>query len=214
MNDKLKIFIVDDHDMFRKGTIVLLNKSQKFEFIGEASNGNEFLDMIKNLEPDVVLMDIAMPVLNGIEATRQALQIKPKLKILALSMFGEEEYYYKMIQSGVHGFVIKSAGINELEHAIIEVARGSAYFSPELLSFVKKNIIENKQSSDLPDFTDAETTILKALTENKSDEDIAKLLNKKPADVQIMRQKLLSKTGCNNSSGLIMYAIKNKILVI
>jgi DNA-binding NarL/FixJ family response regulator len=131
---KYKIIIVDDHDMFREGVKVLLGKSQKVEFIGEASNGEEFLRTLGNKQPDVVLMDISMPVMDGIEATRQAMHQNPNLKILALSMFGEEEYYYKMIQAGVHGFVMKSSGINELEHAIEEVARGASFFSPELLN--------------------------------------------------------------------------------
>ena len=127
MNKKISLIIVDDHDLFREGIKTLLGKSQKVEFIGEAANGKEFLNLLETNNPDVVLMDISMPVMDGIEATKQAVQLYPDIKILALSMFGEEEYYYKMIQSGVRGFILKSAGINEVEIAIQQVAEGSAY---------------------------------------------------------------------------------------
>lgn len=212
MDKKLKIIIVDDHDMFREGVKVLLSKSQRVEFISEASNGKEFLDMLPNLEPDVVLMDISMPVLDGIEATRQAVQMNPEIKILALSMFGEEEYYYKMIQSGVRGFVMKSAGINELEHAIQEVARGSAYFSAELLNYVKNYITEVKTSNT--DFSSSELVVLKSITQNLSDEEIAREIKSNADDVKNIRLGLFTKTGSNNTSGLVMFAIKNKIIEI
>jgi DNA-binding NarL/FixJ family response regulator len=212
MESKIKIIIVDDHDMFRAGVKVLLGKSQKVEFIGEASNGKEFLSLIENIKPDVVLMDISMPVLDGIEATRLGLQMKPELKILALSMFGEEEYYYKMVQSGVHGFIMKSAGINELEHAIQEVARGSAYFSPELLNYVKQNISDSKHGNEILSLNEIEIAILKSLAKNLSDEDIARNTNQPFETIQRFKNGLLIKTGCNNTSGLVMYAIKNKII--
>jgi DNA-binding NarL/FixJ family response regulator len=212
MDKKLKIFIVDDHDMFREGVKVLLGKSQKLEFIGEASNGKEFLSAIQGHHPDVILMDISMPVMDGIEATRQAILSNPNLKILALSMFGEEEYYYKMIQSGVRGFVMKSAGINELEHAIQEVARGSAYFSPELLHYVKQNIADNASGKNLQNITDVEITILKSLAQNISEEDIAKSIHQPPEMMQNLKESLMKKTGSSNTAGLVMFAIKNKIV--
>lgn len=216
MNKKIKIIIVDDHDMFRAGVKVLLGKSQLVEFVGEASNGREFLNMIQNSKPDVdvILMDISMPVLDGIEATKQAIHIYPELKILALSMFGEEEYYYKMIQSGVHGFIMKSAGINELEHAIQEVARGSAYFSPELLNYVKQNISNDKKDIELPYFNETEISVLKMISKNMSDDEIAKALNQTTESIQKLRMSLFKKTGSNNNSGLVMFAIKNKIVTL
>lgn len=211
MDKKYKVVIVDDHDMFREGVKVLLGKSQKVEFIGEAVNGEEFLKLLKNIKPDVVLMDIAMPVLNGIDATREAVKQDSDIKILALSMFGEEEYYYKMIQAGVRGFVLKSSGIHELEHAIEEVAKGSSYFSSELLNYVLANINDSKGANTL-DLSDDETNILKFFTKSMSDDEIAKELNIQTANVDEIRKKLMKKTGCNNTAALVMFAIKNKIV--
>lgn len=214
MDKKLKVFIVDDHDMFRQGVKVLLGKSQKTEIIGEAANGKEFLDLIRDIEPDVILMDISMPVLDGIEATRQALQIKPHLKILTLSMFGDEEYYYKMIQSGVRGFIMKSAGIDELEYSIKQVAEGSAYFSEELLEIVKTNINTDSIQSDQQTLSKEEIELLKALTSSLSDADIAREMGITTDTYEKLRKDLLKKTGSVNTAGLIMYAIKNRIVGI
>ncbi len=211
MDKKLKVFIVDDHDMFRQGVKVLLGKSDKTEIVGEASNGKEFLDVIGEIEPDVVLMDISMPVLDGIEATRQALQIKPHLKILTLSMFGDEEYYYKMIQSGVKGFIMKSAGIDELEYSIRQVADGSAYFSEELLEIVKANINTDTSQYEQSALSKTETELLKALTSSLSDADIIRDMGVTPDAFDELRKDLLKKTGSVNTAGLIMYAIKNRI---
>jgi len=214
MDAKYKIVIVDDHDMFREGVKVLLGKSKKIEFIGEAVNGEEFLKLLKNVKPDVVLMDIAMPVMNGIEATSAAVKQSPDIKILALSMFGEEEYYYKMIQAGVRGFVLKSSGIHELEHAIEEVVKGSSYFSTELLNYVLANINDSKSENSGLDLSNEETNILKLFTKSMSDEEIAKEVNIKHAEVDTIRKNLMKKTGCNNTAALVMFAIKNKIVSI
>jgi DNA-binding NarL/FixJ family response regulator len=213
MESKLKVIIVDDHDMFREGVKVLLRKSDKIEVIGEAANGKEFLDIIPSKDPDVVLMDISMPVLDGIEASRLGLQIKPELKILVLSMFGEEEYYYKMIQSGVRGFVMKSAGIDELEFAINQVAEGSAYFSEELLDIVKQNI-KKSQPNEVNGLTTKELQLLKSIALNMSDSDTANELNESLDSIEKIRTELLKKTGILNPAGLVMYAIKNKIVGI
>lgn len=213
MESKLKIIIVDDHDMFREGVKVLLRKSQRIEVIGEAANGEEFLQMIETKDPDVILMDISMPVLDGIEATRQGLLLKPDLKILTLSMFGEEEYYYKMIQSGVRGFVMKSAGIDELEFAINQIAEGSAYFSEELLDIVKQNI-KKSNANEVKELSEKELQLIKSIAFNMSDNEIAAELNDSVETIEKMRAELLTKTGIINPSGLIMYAIKNKIVEI
>lgn len=211
---KCKVLIVDDHDMFRSGVQVLLKKSENIEFIGEASNGADFLEIVEKQMPDVVLMDISMPVMDGIEATKQAVKLHPDIKILVLSMFGEEEYYYKMIQAGAKGFVLKSAGINELEHAINEVARGSCFFSEELLRFVITHIDESKQEAESPLLSASEKKMIMCLAQNQSDEEIAETLNIVTNEIAIMRQNLLKKTGSSNTAALIMYSIKNKIINI
>ena len=214
MGNKCKVVIVDDHDMFRSGVKVLLEKSENVEFIGEASNGADFLELLEKIKPDVVLMDISMPIMDGIEATRQALKHHPDIKILVLSMFGEEEYYYKMIQAGAKGFVLKSSGINELEHAILEVARGSCFFSEELLQFVIMNIENSKKDVNTTILSPDETKLLKLVAQNQSDDEIAEALSIEAAEVQNARKSLVKKTGSANTAALIMFAIKNKVIDI
>ena len=118
----IKIILVDDHNIFRESLKRLLESEKIGKVVAEAKNGKEFIEIISNITPDIVLMDIAMPIMDGIEATRKAIEIKPALQVLALSMYGDEKYYQKMIESGVKGFIIKNADIKELEQAIKRVS--------------------------------------------------------------------------------------------
>jgi DNA-binding NarL/FixJ family response regulator len=108
--EKIKIIIADDHQLFRNGLKLLLNSFTEFEVTGEASNGEEFLSLLHTIPADIALMDISMPEMDGIEATRKGLKIKPSLNIIALSMYGEDEYYYKMVDAGAKGFLLKGKG--------------------------------------------------------------------------------------------------------
>jgi DNA-binding NarL/FixJ family response regulator len=125
------IIIVDDHLILREGLISIITVEKIANVIGEAANGRELLELLKTLKPDLVIMDIDMPKMNGINATRKALQMIPDLKIIAYTMFGEDEYYYKMIEIGVKGFILKSGSISQLEEAFQEVMLGRTYFSHE-----------------------------------------------------------------------------------
>ena len=138
MNKGLKIYIVDDHSLFREGLHFLLNNSQYITEIREAKNGQEFLADVESYNPDVVLMDIEMPELNGIDTTKEALKILPELKIVALSMHCDENFYSEMIEAGAIGFLIKNSKFNDVETAIIEAYNNRNYFSPEILSFIVK----------------------------------------------------------------------------
>jgi DNA-binding NarL/FixJ family response regulator len=136
---KPTLIIVDDHVTFRNALKSLSTIENFATVIGEASNGVEFLELLNHQKPDLVLMDIDMPAMNGIEATQEALKLMPDLKIIALTMFGDEEYYNKMVESGVKGFILKTGGIHELEKAIHNVICGKIYFSEELKKrFIKK----------------------------------------------------------------------------
>jgi DNA-binding NarL/FixJ family response regulator len=215
MSVKKKVIIVDDHDMFRAGVKVLLNNTKSIEVVAEARNGKEFLETLDKHTPDAVLMDISMPVMDGIEATRQGLTINPSLKILALSMYGDEEYYFKMVRAGVKGFVLKSSGISELEKAIIEVSNDGNYFSNELLLQIISNFNdENINKETKPLLTKREIEVLKLVVTGLSNNEIAEKLNISVTTVKSHRANLLNKTMCNNSASLIMYAIKHKIVEI
>jgi DNA-binding NarL/FixJ family response regulator len=217
MSNKIKIFLVDDHDMFRDGVKLLLASDNLAEVVAEARNGKEFLEKVGQVNPDVVLMDISMPEMDGIEASKLAHEKYPNLKILALTMFGDEKYYYQMIQTGIKGFVLKSAGISELIRAISEVSRGENFFSGELLYKLIQNITTGKnETNGAPSekLSAREIEVLKLIASGLSNEDIAKQLNISLATVKTHRSNLLSKTASNNTASLIMFALKNKLIEI
>jgi DNA-binding NarL/FixJ family response regulator len=136
---KPDIIIVDDHKIFRQGLKAIINFEDIGTIIGEASNGEEFIDQLRSLKPDLVLMDIDMPQMDGFEATEKALKIMPGLKIIAFTVFSEIEFYYKMVDIGAKGFILKSSGVNELEKAIEIVMKGENYFSGSLRNTNKKS---------------------------------------------------------------------------
>ena len=132
MFNKPDVILVDDHIVFRQVLKSIISNENIATVIGEASDGKAFIELLSQLKPDLVLMDVDMPHMNGMEATRKALEMMPDLKIIAFTMYGEEEYYYKMINLGAKGFILKSSGINELEKAIETVMNGENYFSSKL----------------------------------------------------------------------------------
>lgn len=209
---KPEIIIVDDHLIFRQGLKSLITSENIASVIGEASNGKEFLQLLSNLRPDLVLMDIDMPHMNGMEATQKALEMIPDLKIIAFTMFGDEEYYYKMIDLGVKGFILKSSGINELEKAIKEVIMGESYFSNEVLRKIisnlgRKNTAKTNENANL---TTRELEVLQQICLGLNNDEIAKKLFISPKTIKSHRSNLLEKTGCKNTPALILLAIKNK----
>jgi len=143
------IIIVDDHLILREGLISIVTVENIANVIGEAANGKELLELLKTLKPDVVIMDIDMPKMNGIDSTRKALRLFPDLKIIAYTMFGEDEYYYKMIELGVKGFVLKSGSLIQFEKAIREVMMGRTYFSSQFQDKMAGIAPEPPEETDL-----------------------------------------------------------------
>ncbi|HHU34056.1 MAG TPA: response regulator transcription factor [Bacteroidetes bacterium] len=212
--EKIKIVIVDDHQLFRNGLKILLNSFREFEVIGEASNGVEFIDVIKFTFPDIVLMDINMPEVDGIEATRRGLKLNPDLKIIALSMYGEEDYYYKMVDSGAKGFLLKDSDINEVREAILTVNKGGSFFSQELLHHVIQKIKHREQEVKAANLSKREKEILEKICEGLSNQEIADALFISKRTVDKHRANLLSKTNSKNTASLILYSIKNKLIEV
>jgi len=213
-NKKPDIIIVDDHLIFRQGLKSILALHNIANVIGEASNGSEFIRLLSDLKPDLVLMDIDMPTMNGIDATENAMKLMPELKIIAFTMFSDEEYYYKMIDRGVKGFILKTYGINELQNAIKNVMSGDSYFSNELLMRIIKNfgqlnkIIPFKHDN----LTPREIDVLQQICFGLSTDEIAAKLFISPRTVKSHKSNLLEKTVCKNTPSLILYAKKNKIV--
>ena len=213
---KPNILIVDDHLIFRQGLKSILTSENIANIIGEASNGMELLKLLSHVKPDLVLMDIDMPQMNGLDATEKALDLMPDLKIIAFSMFSDEEYYYKMIDRGVKGFILKTSGINELENAIQNVMLGDTYFSNELLRKIIINLGHptNGKSTLQENLTDRETEILQQICQGLTTEEIAEKLFISPKTVKSHKSNLLEKTACKITPALILFAIKNKIVEI
>ena len=212
--EKIKLFLVDDHKIFREGLKQLIEIEEIGTVIAEASNGQEFLSKLSDPLPDLILMDISMPVMNGIEATKVAIEKYPELIILALSMHGDEEYYYKMIEAGVKGFLLKDSGIKEIEKAIYSVVDGESYFSNELLRQIILGM-NKKTKESVPEqdgLTSREIEVLKEICGGLTNEEIADKLCISAQTVKGHRSNLLSKTNCKNSASLVMYAIKYKLV--
>jgi DNA-binding NarL/FixJ family response regulator len=211
---KPDLIIVDDHLIFRQGLKSLIMLENFATVIGEASNGVEFLELLSHLKPDLVLMDIDMPNMNGMEATKKAIEIMPDLKVIAFTMFGDEEYYYKMIDLGVKGFILKSSGIKELEKAIHDVMTGESYFSNELLRKIINNFGRNaaKKPIDANQLTARELEVLQHICLGLNNDQVAEKLFISAKTVKSHRSNLLEKTNCKNTPALILFALKNKLI--
>jgi DNA-binding NarL/FixJ family response regulator len=216
---KINLIIVDDHRLFRNGLKALLKELDYIGQVTEASNGREFLDYIGKNRVDMALMDINMPVMNGLEATLEAMKLQPSLKIIALSMLNDEDYYFRMIDAGAKGFILKDAGSEELTKSIETVMKGQNYFSQDLLRNVIVSLSSNvkpEQANELSDvkFTDREIDVLEQICKGLSNQEIAEALFISPRTVERHRSNLFAKSGSKNSVNLVMYAIKNNLVKI
>jgi len=205
---KYTIVIADDHTLFRRGLHMLLANVELTGEVHEAANGAELLELLDKHSVDIVLMDIDMPVMDGVEATVRALEKHPDLNIIALSMYGDEQYYYKMINAGVKGFLLKDSDISEVIQAISSVAEGRSYFSSDILvSLVKNPDLARSKSEEL---TERETEVLHHICKGLSNVEIAEVLYVNKRTIDKHRENLLSKTQSKNTASLIMWAIRNK----
>ncbi|MFW5891983.1 MAG: response regulator [Bacteroidota bacterium] len=211
-----KIIIVDDHFIFRNGLKDLLAEIPDVEILGEASSGEEFLEMLGKVRPDIVFMDIKMPGMNGIETTKKALEMVPDLKVLALSMFGENEYVEEMLQAGALGYLLKNIGKDDLVKAIDNISNEKGYFSDEILVLVTRKVFNakqvNKDKTILDSFTKRELEVLQLVSEGYSNADIAEKLKISPRTVGGHRNNMLSKSGLKNTAALVSFALKNKVI--
>ena len=212
--DKLSIFLVDDHKLFREGLKLLLHGLDCVKEIHEASNGPEFLKSLRTEAPDIVFMDIEMPEMDGVETTQKALSLLPDLKIIALSMYGEEAYYSKMIEAGVQGFLLKDSDIQEVESAILLIAAGKSYFSQDILFKILQKGNDKKSVSKSSELTEREKEVLYLICKGLSNQEIANTLLLSKRTIDKHRENLLLKTESNNTASLVIYAIKHGIIEI
>jgi len=211
---KIKIFIVDDHSLFREGLKLLLSKLEFVEEVFEAANGQELVENYDNFRPDIILLDIEMPVLNGIEAARIILKKNPEQKIIVLSMYSDEQYYVPMIELGVSGFLQKNIDFADVKAAIKEVLEGNNYFSPEILKGIVLNLNSKKDRKNCEVLTKREVEILLLICKGFSNSEIAEKLFISKRTVDKHRENLLLKTEAKNTAGLVVFAIKKEIFTV
>ncbi|MFA5514077.1 MAG: response regulator transcription factor [Sphaerochaetaceae bacterium] len=208
MKKKLKVYIVDDHTLFREGLRFLLRNSEYVSEIKEAGNGFEFLKEVESFNPDVVLMDIEMPEINGIEATKAALSRFPDIKIIALSMYSDENFYTEMIEAGAKGFLIKNSQFNDVQTAIIEVYNNRNYFSPEILSSIINSLNHKAETPVNNELTKRELEVLLQICKGLSNQEISEKLSISKRTVDKHRENILCKSQSRNTAELVVYAIR------
>jgi len=209
--EPVTVFLVDDHKLFREGLALLLGNLPYIAEVKQAPDGKEFLDKLFENKPDLVFMDISMPLMDGIEATRIATAQFPDLKIIALSMFADEDYYTRMIDAGAKGFILKNSGMQQVEDCIQCVLSGNNYFSPEILSGIVKNISRKAKASRNSELSEREEEVLYRICQGLSNQEIADKFNISKRTVDKHRENLLLKTDSKNTAGLVMYAIRQGI---
>lgn len=214
MNSKFKIIIVDDHELFRQGVIMTISKLDFVEIIGEASNGKELLQLLKHQMPDAILLDIKMPEMDGIETTKLVLKEYPSIKIVALSMFGDEIYLENMIAAGAQGFILKNTNATDLKRAIETIAKGQQYYSEEFIPYFTKKYISSKSQNEQNSLSKRELEVLSLIGKGFTNQEIADELFISIKTVANHRASLISKTGSKNTITLLSYGIRNKLIEI
>ena len=208
--------MVDDHKIFRDGFRLLLQSFPYVEVIDEASNGLELLKILEAKVPDIIFMDINMPHLDGVEASKQSLEIYPDLKIIALTTFLDDDYLEQMLMAGVEGYMLKNAELEEFEKAILKVYSGGNYFSNEIVSLLsdKLSILRKQkvQQQELPKLTEREKEILELICKGFGNKQIAEQTFLSPKTIEKHKSSLFQKTGTYNTVNLVIYTFRHQLV--
>jgi len=215
----IKVVITDDHKILRDGLKALLSSNERIDVVGECTDGSEVLPFLEKTEADVVLMDIKMSKINGIEATKQVLDKYPEIKVLALSMYNEEIYITKMLEAGASGYILKNTGEDELIKAIETVFNGEIFFSDDvtevmMAKYMKKStmIKTEEKTRFVEELTRREREVLKLIVEEMTNNEIAEKLFISPRTVDTHRRNLLQKLEVKNTAGLVKMAIRHGLI--
>jgi DNA-binding NarL/FixJ family response regulator len=217
---KLRILLADDHEIVRRGLCALLQKREGWEICGEASDGREALEMAKQLKPDVVILDIGMPNLNGLDATRQLLQYDPQFKIIVLTITDSDQVIREALDAGARGFVLKSDAARDLVSAVDALQSKRMFFTPRVNDLVLQGFLEKghpvsrSEPPNLPILTPREREVTQLLAEGKSSKEVASLLNLSTKTVETHRSNIMRKLSLHSIRDLVVYAIKNNIIQI
>jgi DNA-binding NarL/FixJ family response regulator len=208
----VNLAIADDHEIFREGLTLLINKIPDFRLAGEARNGKELLTLLKNEPVDVVLMDIRMPELNGLEATKILRKDMPDIKIIALTMFDDEQNILNMYHAGVSGYLLKNTNKVQFEEAVRTVYNGGTYFSNDATIHLIRKAVKEKDPDYGQPFNERETEIIKLLCKQYSSKEIADKICLSVRTVEGYRMKIMKKINVKNHSGIVLFALKNGLI--
>lgn len=214
--EKIRVLIVDDHPMVIAGIKTFLAEYPQIQVIGESINGKEAIERAKTMLPDIILMDISMPVMNGLEATKIINKNLPTIDVIILTMHDDKEYIRQIFQCGAKGYVLKNAPQSDILKAIESVFRGDAFFSPEVSKVLLEEITgERKKPSEVdPTLTQQEEEVLILLVKEFSTKEIADKLCLSPRTVEKYRQNIMDKLHIHTSFGLAKYAIKKGLIIV
>jgi DNA-binding NarL/FixJ family response regulator len=206
------VLLVDDHKIMRDGIKAILNRSSEFRVVGEAENGTDAVQFVKKFRPPLVLMDIGLPGLDGVETTAEILRYQPECKIVILSMYDDENSVVSAVRSGARAFILKRASDNDLLEALRMVAAGGMYLSPQvsdrLLSRIQKGDLESRATPTvLESLSPREVQVLRLVAEGKTSKEIAVLLDLREQTVRSYRKTMMKKLGVNNVAGLTQLAL-------
>ncbi len=210
--DKIKILVVDDHAILRDGVRALLSLNDDFDIVGEAAEGKESIKKAKELVPDVILMDIAMPGMDGLEATRRIRKENPKIKILALTQYDNKEYILSVIKAGAAGYVPKRALGSELVSAIRAVHKGDSFLYPSAAAALIQDYLQQAEEEPYDRLTDREREILKLIADGHTSREIADILFISLKTVLGHRMKIMKKLDIHNRTELIRYAMRKGLV--
>ena len=212
----IRVILADDHAVMRRGLRLVLEQQKDFEVLGEASDGREAVSLAESLKPDVVLLDITMPNLNGIEAARQITAKQLGCAIVMLSMHSDEGYVLRALKAGARGYLLKESAEADLLNAVRSVSEGKAFFSPAVSRMLVEDYIRQLQDKDIEDsyelLTAREREILQLVAEGKSNKDVAAMLNLSPYTVETHRGNIMEKLNLHSVPELILYAVRKGVI--
>lgn len=216
MTQHIRLVIADDHEIFRDGLALMLSKQQHVQLAGQASNGRELLELVDRVKPHIVMTDIKMPVMDGIEATKLMLQQNPDLRIIALSMFDEENLIVDMLEAGARGYLLKNADKQEILEAIHSVSEDKTYYcrhtSARLATMIVKSKFNPNKKAEPVSFNERETEIIRMICQQCTTQEIGEKLFLSKRTVEGYRTRILEKMNVKNTAGVVIYALRHHII--
>jgi two-component system response regulator NreC len=213
---KLRLLLGDDHTLMRQGLRKILEERPEWEVIAEVGDGREAVKKCLALKPDVAVLDVAMPMLNGIDATQQIVRKVPETKVLVLSMYSDEAYVTRALQAGATGYMLKDSAGKDLLKGIASVAAGQAYFSPAIASLMLDDYVRRVAGSGVVDryetLSEREREIFQLIAEARTNKEVAELLEISPATVETHRARILQKLDIHNTAELVLYAVRRGVI--